>query len=222
MNNTTTPPLSTDQSEKTGIVLNRMYTGSYLSSNLGHEVINMFQADNGNHYLYLNSKGNFTERGANVGTMLLVRGIGDKRVEIVGLAKNLKPVKSAQCTLPRDLGIVDTDVQKQQLEYMEQITYGGAAIKDIFGDEGQQSVFISYETKAENFYLPQRRIIINFKDKQDANNQGAKNSKNIYLKELSFGSTSLHQYVSATSNKDDWSLLNDICKDDKCNDPTWL
>lgn len=207
------------QSQGEDIVLNRMYTGSYLSSNLGHEVINMFQADNGKHYLYLNSKGNFSNAGTSVGTMLLVRGIGDKRVEVVGLAKNLKPVDSARCKLPRDLGRVDEDVQTKQLAYMKEITYGGAAIEDIFGDEGQQSVFISYETDANNFYLPQRRIIINFKDKQDANNQEAKNSENIYLKELSFGSTSLHQYVSKTSN--DWYLLQEICNDDRCKDTNW-
>lgn len=200
------------QSQGEDIVLNRMYTGSYLSSNLGHEVINMFQADNGKHYLYLNSKGNFSNAGTSVGTMLLVRGIGDKRVEVVGLAKNLKPVDSARCKLPRDLGRVDKEVQTKQLAYMEEITYGGAAIKEIFGEEGQQSVFISYETDANNFYLPQRRIIINFKDKQDANNQEAKNSENIYLTELSFASTSLHQYVSKDSNKQDWKVLHDICK----------
>ena len=34
-----------------GIVINRMYVGDYLSSNLGHEVINMYTADNGKHYL---------------------------------------------------------------------------------------------------------------------------------------------------------------------------
>ena len=54
-------PISVNLSQKTGIVLNRMYTGSYLSSNLGHEVINMFQADNGKHYLYLNATGDFSE-----------------------------------------------------------------------------------------------------------------------------------------------------------------
>lgn len=218
---TTDKNTSTLQSQGEDIVLNRMYTGSYLSSNLGHEVINMFQADNGKHYLYLNSKGNFSNAGTSVGTMLLVRGIGDKRVEVVGLAKNLKPVDSARCTLPRDLGRVDEEVQTKQLAYMKEITYGGAAIKEIFGEEGQQSVFISYETDANNFYLPQRRIIINFKDKQYANNQGAKNSGNIYLKELSFGSTSLHQYVSKTSNQDDWCLLHEICNDDKCKDTNW-
>ena len=139
---TTDTNTSTLQSQGEDIVLNRMYTGSYLSSNLGHEVINMFQADNGKHYLYLNSKGNFSNAGTSVGTMLLVRGIGDKRVEVVGLAKNLKPVDSARCKLPRDLGRVDEDVQTKQLAYMKEITYGGAAIEDIFGDEGQQSVFI--------------------------------------------------------------------------------
>jgi hypothetical protein len=51
MNDTNTP-LYMDQSREKGIVLNRMYTGSYLSSNLGHEVINMFQADDDNYYLY--------------------------------------------------------------------------------------------------------------------------------------------------------------------------
>ena len=60
----------TDQSGKNGIVLNRMYTGSYLSSNLGHEVINMFQADDENYYLYLNAKGNFAAEGKEVGIIM--------------------------------------------------------------------------------------------------------------------------------------------------------
>ena len=117
--------MATDNNEYTidpkgnDIVLNRMYTGSYLSSNLGHEVINMFQADNDKHYLYLNSKGNFSKDGASVSTMLLVRGIGEKRVEIIGLAKNLKFVKSAQCKLPRDLGRVNKKIQKQQWDYIQ-------------------------------------------------------------------------------------------------------
>lgn len=211
---TTDKNTSTLQSQGEDIVLNRMYTGSYLSSNLGHEVINMFQADNGKHYLYLNSKGNFSNAGTSVGTMLLVRGIGDKRVEVVGLAKNLKPVDSARCKLPRDLDRVNKKVQREQEEYMKGITYGGASIKDIFGDEGQQSVFISYETDANNFYLPTRRIIINFGSQNKTNND------EIYLS-LNFASTSLHQYVSATSNQDDWHLLHEIFNDDKCKDTNW-
>ncbi len=39
--------------KKEGIVLNRMYVGKYIFDNLGHEIINMYAADNGFHYLYL-------------------------------------------------------------------------------------------------------------------------------------------------------------------------
>ena len=199
------------QSQGEDIVLNRMYTGSYLSSNLGHEVINMFQADNGKHYLYLNSKGNFSKDGASVSTMLLVRGIGEKRVEIIGLAKNLKFVKSAQCKLPRDLGRVNKEIQSQQLAYMDDIKYGGAAIKNIFGDEGQQSVFISYETDASNFYLPAtgKRIIINFSSEKTEYN---KDTGETYLS-LNFASTSLHQFVREIPNNEDWKALNEVCND---------
>ena len=78
--------MNNHEENKKGIVLNRMYTGSYLSTNLGHEVINMFQADNGKHYLYLNAKGNFSDSGKKVSTMLLVRHIEKNKVEVVGMA----------------------------------------------------------------------------------------------------------------------------------------
>ena len=51
-----------------------MYVGDYLDSNLGHEVINLFKADNGNHYIYLNATGNFAkEHSGKIGYMLFVK-----------------------------------------------------------------------------------------------------------------------------------------------------
>ncbi len=35
------------------IILSRMYAGSYLKDKIGHEVINMFRADNGKNYVYI-------------------------------------------------------------------------------------------------------------------------------------------------------------------------
>ena len=56
------------------IVLNRMYVGDYLSANLGHEVINMYTADNGGHYIYLNAYGSFAAKWTNeIGAMLLTK-----------------------------------------------------------------------------------------------------------------------------------------------------
>ena len=137
MNDTNTP-LYTDQSGEKGIVLNRMYTGSYLSSNLGHEVINMFQADDDNYYLYLNAKGNFAAEGIKVGTMLLVRGIGKGSIEVVGMATKLKRVNSANNPLSRDLGVINEQVRKEQDIFLESITYGTVPILDVFGEGGQR------------------------------------------------------------------------------------
>ena len=87
------------EENKKGIVLNRMYTGSYLSTNLGHEVINMFQADNGKHYLYLNARGNFAKEHTNqISDMLLVRYAGDNRVEVLAWANGLHEIDGANET----------------------------------------------------------------------------------------------------------------------------
>ncbi len=83
---------------KSGIVLNRMFVGDYLTSNLGHEIINLFQADNGNHYLYLNAYGNFNKAHKDkIGTMLMVKSVGGNVVEVIGMAKNIEVVEGVDC-----------------------------------------------------------------------------------------------------------------------------
>ena len=39
--------------EKKEILLNVMYTGSWLDENIGHEIINLFRSDNGQNYIYV-------------------------------------------------------------------------------------------------------------------------------------------------------------------------
>lgn len=234
MKNTPTAPLSTNQSDKAGIVLNRMYTGSYLSSNLGHEVINMFQADNERYYLYLNAKGNFAAEGKEVGTMLLVRGIGNGRIEVVGMAKNLKRFNSANCTLSRDLGVINEKVRNEQNVFLNKIKYGKVSILDIFGEGGQQSIYISYWVKKDDFYTPKEgvRIIIEFPPQKKKNDQKSNNKLDAYkksdqkevkeieegkkkiitvrLKGHNFSSTSLHQYI-LEDKKNDLTCLREVC-----------
>ena len=216
-----------ENKEKKGIVLNRMYTGSYLSNYLGHEVINMFQADNSKHYLYLLSNGNFNSRGKNMGTMLLVRGIGNNKVEIVGKAENLIPVESACCRLPQNFRIPEPNVQKSQQRFMwdEDIEYGGVSIQKLFEGEGQQSVFVSYYTEKGNFFKPKEPIIIKFpKKSKDSNGETSdfniatsveytqKEGRDVKLS-INFASTSLHQFVGHSSSPQDWEELKTICED---------
>lgn len=43
------------------ILLNKMFEGKYLNSNIGHEVINFIKADNSKHYVYVNPYGDVKE-----------------------------------------------------------------------------------------------------------------------------------------------------------------
>lgn len=44
------------------ILLNKMFEGKYLNSNIGHEVINFIKADNSKHYVYVNPYGDVKEK----------------------------------------------------------------------------------------------------------------------------------------------------------------
>lgn len=209
------------------IVLNRMYTGSYLSTNLGHEVINMFQADNGKHYLYLNAKGNFDKQGENVGYMLLVMYAGDNCLEVLALAKDLIPLASARCTLPRNYNKLNQKISGEQRSYIESqakneegekgsIHYGGAPLLELFSDADQQNVFISYEVGVDKnnkpqFFTPKDRMFLYFDKDADEYQQLDKGKRNPILTEHNFGSTTLHQYIKAGNN--DYKTIKDLIDD---------
>lgn len=129
-----------------GIVLNRMYVGDYLTSNLGHEVINLYQADNGGNYIYLNSTGDFVKAHQDkIGYMLFVKYYGIGEVEVIGLAKGLHDVYQADHQFSGKYDGVNKVVFAQQQEYVKKeggISYGGVSIFDIFGEAGQQSVLL--------------------------------------------------------------------------------
>lgn len=155
---------------KRGIVLNRMYVGTYLASNLGHEVINMYQADNGKHYLYLNATGDFTSNHkGKIGYMLLVKYHKAGEVEVIGLAKDLKDVFDSDLKKP-DSYKENKRLSNSQVEYINKeggISYGGASILDIFRQSEQQNVYITFS--AEKLYVPKNnmRVFIRFAQKDN-------------------------------------------------------
>lgn len=164
--------------EGKAIVLNRMYVGDYLSTNLGHEVINMFQADNGNHYLYLNAYGNFGKSHfGQIGYMLLVKYHAEGMFEVIGKAEGLMDVEGADATLKQDYKAVNPSISKAQTEYIEKenITYGGVSIHKIFNDAEQQNIFITY--KADRLFKPNRRIFIGYGVEADVVLTGYKQAK---------------------------------------------
>lgn len=201
------------------IVLNVMYNGKYLNENMGHEVINLFKDDNDHNYLYLNPYGNFSSENRKVEKMLMVIPVLRKNMfEVVALATGLtevfKPVKNYNSMLDRNKEteanrIAYEEVRRTQLEYIRgnKITYGGVSLDQLFGDDQQQAVYITYQ--AEQVLKPKKRIFISFQDGQDS-----ETDESLYLSLETYKQTKMaqKQYItlqSDTDNKLDWSLLND-------------
>lgn len=150
------------------IVINRMFTGKYLRDNIGHEVINLFQADNGKYYVYLNDTGiigkeHFEGDQCFIDQMLLAHTLeGTNAVEIIGLATGLHPVYNPE---------LDEKAQAAfQREYAENnaITYGGiglSGVNSIFRGSEQQSVNITFEAESVRQVAEGRRIYIKMADK---------------------------------------------------------
>lgn len=206
--------------EKTGIVLNKMYTGDYLNNNLGHEVINFFKADNDKHYIYLNSTGNFAEEHTNkIGQMLFVKHYVQGVFEVIGKAEGLKDVPGTNMPLSRNViyNDVERNIFERQKKYVNEteggVLYGGKSIFDIFNDAEQQSIFITY--KAKKVYRTKKgmRIFICCKN-SDVNilekleKKEKENLKIVELSEYNQASTSLKQYIYPTKeNSGDYNNL---------------
>ena len=138
------------EKEINGIVLNRMYSGEYLRENLGHEVINLYQADNGNHYLYLLDYGTFDRKyKEKINYMLMIRYIDTAKYKIIGLA----------CGLTDTLNESDELIFENQEHFhsnsKESVCYGGVNVFDIFKlNQSYQDVCITY--KAEELFIPKK------------------------------------------------------------------
>lgn len=173
-----------------GIVLNRMYVGDYLASNLGHEVINLYQADNGENYIYLNSTGDFVKaHQGQVSHMLFVKYYGIGEVEVIGMAKGLHDVYDASRKFANKYDGINEEVFADQQRFVKReggITYGGVSIFDIFGEVGQQSVFITY--KADKVYIPRKgkRLFIRFHSESNSKSLGEKEKKHVSDKPVTY------------------------------------
>ena len=146
------------KSKKEGIVINRMYVGNYLESNLGHEIINLLKADNDHYYLYLNQSGSFAkEHQDKIGYMLLVKNGPKNCFEIIGLAKGLKEADGILEPRKKNIKELQEKINKKQKEYIKKqpagdIKYDGVSILDIFNDAEQQNIFVTFE--AEEVFVP--------------------------------------------------------------------
>ena len=217
--------ISANQAQRTGIVLNRMYTGSYLSSNLGHEVINMFQADNGKHYLYLNARGNFDKtKGQTISDMLLVRYVGENKLEILAWASELIPAPGANQSykkfglhngIRKSQGYIISSEEREGMNAEEfpadtfanwqevqqgDISYGKAGLIKIFEGSEQQNIYITYRAGKFRTPLKGERLFLEFVNdtdfyEPDNSKTGQLVDNTFYFSGYLLGKTTLHQFI---------------------------
>ena len=209
------------QNEGKAIVLNRMYAGNYLSTNLGHEVINMFQADNNKYYLYLNAYGNLGKvHFREIAYMLLVKYHSEGMIEVIGKAEGLTDAPGIYATRNKDYKSNNDRVSEIQRDFIEKedIKYNKAALLDIFNNAEQQNIFITY--LASGVYKPKviengrrKRIFIRYDKTAKPVVTETTDQLIISLKGYNQANTSLKVYVYPEGTyKGDQTLSKDVDK----------
>ena len=201
------------KNEGKAIVINRMYVGDYLSSNLGHEVINMYTADNGKHYLYLNAYGSFAEKWqGKIGYMLLTKYHSKDCVEVIGKAIGLHDVynhdedgsntNKAKEISPRQFNFIEHD----------KVSYGNVPLNELFSNTERQSVYITFKAEKVFKINEGKNIYLHYQSQESNLNKGNNvlnnNEIHVYLQNNNLALASLDQFFEE-KNKD-YQILYDL------------
>lgn len=193
------------EKEQDEILLNIMYSGDYLDcDNIGHEVINLFQADNNKYYIYILPYGTMAKKHTDIKTVLLVRRHNSKKLEILAKAIGLTKVE----TIPHTKKEQNKQDNKKQLDYIEnnKITYGGIKLDKIFENNTGNGNFITFE--ADKIIRVSKPIYIMPEDKD---NKQASDENCIHLKGIeNFAKQSQKMYVSISAHEKAYNQLNEI------------
>ena len=118
---------------KAGVVINRMFTGNYLVDNIGHEIINLFRADDGKNYIYLCKDGKYNRKNLPQ-YVIQVRHHATRVLEVISIAE----IESK---------VLESDIAD--------IKYGGKYITKIFKDNKDEQIEASFVTfKAKRVLKP--------------------------------------------------------------------
>ncbi|MBR0419997.1 MAG: hypothetical protein IJI66_12610 [Erysipelotrichaceae bacterium] len=177
--------MSLDNNSKT-IVIDRMYAGSYLDDNIGHEIINTYQTDAGENYIYINPWGIINQKAKNTEYVLLVRLINQHCMEVLAYAGDLQLLLSDKALegKQKDAGEIDS---KRQLDLVadNKIMYGGVYLNNLLSEQ-RNTVFVTFRS---NRYRMARKQFYIVDTKEEI-----KNENHFYIPGINFSKQSLRMY----------------------------
>ncbi|MDO2409204.1 PD-(D/E)XK nuclease family protein [Campylobacter magnus] len=147
------------------IILNRVFGGGYLANNLGHEVINFFKADNGEHYIYVTPYGKVKYKENDKYTdIVLMRSMGQGYYEVLGWASDLECLISDEfrkkpINMKNPINELLKTEQNHQIDMIknQNIKYNGILLHNLFSQQ-ENSVYFTF--KAGKFRKPKMKIYI--------------------------------------------------------------
>lgn len=186
------------------IITNRMYCGGYLleGENIGHEVINVYKDDNGDHYIYINDDGKINTKydkyNDNNIVILLTRYFSKGTYQIIAKAK------------------VESVVYNK--EGLGSLKYGGKELKSIYENNtyhgkkqnSEDTIYATY--KVQEFRRPKNSLYIT-----DDKNIAASACGCVYFiyTEKGFSKQSQKQYFKPCG-KEDCACVENPCKKEQC------
>ena len=157
------------------ILVIKMYNGDYLNegSNIGHEVINLFRADNGRHYIYCLPDGTIgVSKDGKVTDILLVQNVGNNTLKVLARINNI----SSDQHIAKHCKFSKEEIQQHVINYaLEQnVTYNQKPISSIFvankynSEQDISSVNFTFEVESEQYREPLNDIYLTSKTGQYA------------------------------------------------------
>lgn len=157
------------------ILVIKMYNGDYLNegSNIGHEVINLFRADNGRHYIYCLPGGTIgVSKDGKVTDILLVQNVGNNTLKVLARINNI----SSDQHIAKHCKFSKEEIKQNVINYaLEQnVTYNQKPISSIFvankynSEQDISSVNFTFEVESEQYREPLNDIYLTSKTGQYA------------------------------------------------------
>lgn len=173
-------------------ILNKIFTGSFLDYNLGHEIINFIKMDDNSRYIYVNPYGERSEQSAKYTEYVFhIMGIVYKNKRYYELTAVSKVSKDDVC------------YKRNNKEEKSELKYKKFPLRKIFKQNNNDNRSHLCTFKAANFYKPKKRILfLVSENKPEIVNE----SKDIMIVKL----TCNPQHSRAYSREKDIKVLDEI------------
>ena len=186
------------------IIINKMYVGAYLSEgdNIGHEIINLYRADDGKNYIYLNSQGTIElSHEENRITVLLVRKFASKTYKVLAKAEGVKILDFADSKLPRE--------ERYKGQVALGLTYGGISLVDLFNENSYHGS-LQEEKNAYTTFVADK--VIKPKNQIYITDDASVSDGNIFFIRTNkgFGKQTLREFYNENEKPDSFADLNQI------------